>query len=186
MGRVLPAISPELTEFLEAQPVFFVATAPSTDGHINCSPKGLDTFRVLDAHTVMYLDLTGSGIETLAHLRENGRITLMFCAFTGRPDIVRLYGRGHVVLADDTDAAPLLAQFPEHPGARSVIVVDVERVSSSCGFAVPRMAYEGARTELVDWAQKKDADALRAYWAEKNATSIDGLPGLPGTEAEPS
>lgn len=193
MGRVLASISPELTEFLEAQPVFFVATAPAAvDGHVNCSPKGLDTFRVIDDHTVMYLDLTGSGIETLAHLRDNGRITLMFCAFTGRPDIVRLYGRGHVVLADAADAAPLLAQFPEHPGARSVIVVDVERVSSSCGYAVPRMTYEDARTELVDWAQKKDAAGLRGYWSEKNATSIDGLPGLPGlgtlpdVEVEPS
>jgi predicted pyridoxine 5'-phosphate oxidase superfamily flavin-nucleotide-binding protein len=178
MGRVLPAITPELTELLEAQPVFFVATAPSADGHINCSPKGLDTFRVIDDHTVMYLDLTGSGIETLAHLRDNGRITLMFCAFTGRPDIVRLYGRGRVVLADDADAAPLLAQFPEHPGTRSVIVVDVERVSSSCGYGVPRMTYAGSRTELVDWAQKKGEDGLRKYRAEKNAASIDGLPGL--------
>ena len=179
MGRVLPAISPELSEFLEAQPVFFVATAPSaTDGHINCSPKGLDTFRVIDDHTVMYLDLTGSGIETLAHLRDNGRITLMFCAFTGRPDIVRLYGRGHVVLAEDADAAPLLARFPDHPGARSVIVVDVERVASSCGFAVPRMSFEGERDQLVRMADKWGEDGLAAYRASHNAVSLDGLPAL--------
>ena len=181
MGRVLNGISASLRDFLEAQPVFFVATAPTgDDGHINCSPKGLDTFRVLDDHTVAYLDLTGSGIETVAHLRNNARITLMFCAFTGRPDIVRLYGRGRVVAADDPGATELLGRFPELPGTRSVIVVDVERVSSSCGYAVPRMTLEAPRDELLDWATKKDAPALAAYWAEKNARSIDGLPGLPG------
>jgi predicted pyridoxine 5'-phosphate oxidase superfamily flavin-nucleotide-binding protein len=179
MARVLDGISAQLREFLEAQPVFFVATAPtSDDGHINCSPKGLDTFRVLDDHTVAYLDLTGSGIETVAHLRENARITLMFCAFTGRPDIVRLYGRGRVVTQDSPDAGELLARFPALPGTRSVIVVDVERVSSSCGYAVPRMTLDAPRDELLDWATKKDAPALAAYWAEKNAHSIDGLPGL--------
>ena len=179
MGRVLDGISAELAAFLEAQPVFFVATAPDDPtGFVNCSPKGLDTFRVLDDHTVMYLDLTGSGIETVAHLRDNGRITLMFCAFTGRPDIVRLQGRGRVVLADDAEAAPYLATFPAYPGARSVIVVDVERVSSSCGFGVPRMTLDAPRQELVDWAGKKDADGLARYRAEKNARSIDGLPGM--------
>jgi predicted pyridoxine 5'-phosphate oxidase superfamily flavin-nucleotide-binding protein len=181
MSRVLDGISAELRAFLEAQPVFFVATAPtSEDGHINCSPKGLDTFRVLDEHTVAYLDLTGSGIETVAHLRENARITLMFCAFSGRPDIIRLHGRGRVVPADAPHAADLLARFPEYPGARSVIVVDVERVSSSCGYAVPRMTLETSRDELLNWATKKGAPALAEYHAEKNARSIDGLPGLPG------
>jgi len=182
MSRVLDGISAELRAFLEAQPVFFVATAPtSDDGHINCSPKGLDTFRVLDEHTVAYLDLTGSGIETVAHLRENARITLMFCAFSGRPDIIRLYGRGRVVPFDAPDAAALLARFPEYPGARSVIVVDVDRVSSSCGYAVPRMTLETPRDELVNWATKKGAPALAEYHAEKNSHSIDGLPGLPGS-----
>jgi predicted pyridoxine 5'-phosphate oxidase superfamily flavin-nucleotide-binding protein len=180
MARVLDGISAELQAFLEAQPVFFVATAPtSADGHVNCSPKGLDTFRVLDEHTVAYLDLTGSGIETVAHLRDNARITLMFCAFDGRPDIVRLYGRGRVVRADAPDAAELLTRFPELPGMRSVIVVDVERVSSSCGYAVPRMRLHAPRDELLSWATKKGAPALEEYWAEKNAESIDGLPGLP-------
>ncbi len=179
MARVLDGISAELRGFLEAQPVFFVATAPSSDdGHINCSPKGLDTFRVLDDHTVAYLDLTGSGIETVAHLRENARITLMFCAFAGRPDIVRLYGRGRVVLPNDLDAAELLARFPELSGTRSVIVVDVERVSSSCGYGVPRMTLDNPRDELLDWATKKGAPALADYRAEKNACSIDGLPGM--------
>lgn len=183
MSRVVDGISAELRAFLEAQPVFFVATAPTSEaGHINCSPKGLDTFRVLDEHTVAYLDLTGSGIETVAHLRENARITLMFCAFSGRPDIIRLYGRGRVVPADAPDAADLLARVPEYPGARSVILVDVERVSSSCGYAVPRMTLETPRDELLNWATKKGAPALAEYHAEKNARSIDGLPGLPGFE----
>jgi predicted pyridoxine 5'-phosphate oxidase superfamily flavin-nucleotide-binding protein len=181
MARVLDGISAELRAFLESQPVFFVATAPtSADGHINCSPKGLDTFRVLDEHTVAYLDLTGSGIETVAHLRDNARITLMFCAFDGRPDIIRLYGRGSVVPTDAPDAAELLARFPEYPGTRSVIVVDVDRVSSSCGYGVPRMTLDAPRDELLSWATKKGAPALAAYQAETNARSIDGLPGLPG------
>src|SRR5262249_48129387 len=152
MARALDGISVELREFLESQPVFFVATAPTADdGHINCSPKGLDTFRVLDDHTVAYLHLTGSGLETVAHLRDNAGITLMFCAFVGRPDIVRLYGRGRVVPLDDPDATDLLARFPELPGTRSLIVVDVERVSSSCGYAVPRMTLDTPRDELLDW-----------------------------------
>ena len=181
MARVLDGISTELRAFLEAQPVFFVATAPTgDDGHINCSPKGLDTFRVLDEHTVAYLDLTGSGIETVAHLRDNARITLMFCAFTGRPDIIRLYGRGRVLTPDDSAAAELLARFPELPGRRSVIVVDVERVSSSCGYAVPRMTLDAPRDELLDWARAKGDDGLVEYRASKNARSIDDLPGLAG------
>ena len=180
MGRVLDGISDELAAFLEAQPVFFVATAPDDpDGLVNCSPKGLDSFRVLDAHTVAYLDLTGSGVETVAHLRDNGRITLMFCAFSGRPDIVRLHGRGRFVAADDPDAAPLLARFPDLAGARSVIVVDVSRVSSSCGYAVPRMTLDAPRPDLVRWAEKKGPDGLARYRRTKNATSVDGLPGLP-------
>lgn len=180
MGRVLDGIGAELAAFLEAQPVFFVATAPhDPDGDVNCSPKGLDTFRVVDDHTVAYLDLTGSGVETVAHLRDNGRITLMFCAFTGRPDIVRLHGRGRAVPADAPEAAALLGRFPDLPGARAVIVVDVERVSSSCGFGVPRMTLDAPRDDLVRWAEKKGPDGLARYRAEKNATSIDGLPGLP-------
>jgi hypothetical protein len=180
MARVLDDIGTELAAFLESQPVFFVATAPNDpDGHVNCSPKGLDTFRVLDAHTVAYLDLTGSGIETVAHLRDNGRITLMFCAFTGRPDIVRLQGRGRVLFADAPEAAPYLERFPQYPGARAVVVVEVERVSRSCGFGVPRMQFDEDRDELVDWAGRKGEDGLAAYRSDKNATSIDGLPGMP-------
>jgi predicted pyridoxine 5'-phosphate oxidase superfamily flavin-nucleotide-binding protein len=178
VGRELDAITPELTEFLEAQPVFFVATAPeSTNHHVNVSPKGLDSFRVLDARTVAYLDLHGSGIETVAHVRENGRITLMFCAFEGRPQIIRLQGRGTVIPVTEPEAAPYLERLPSPPGARSVIRVEVTRISSSCGFGVPLMDYLGERTELTDWAAKHGEAGLAEYRAKKNATSISGLPG---------
>jgi hypothetical protein len=178
VGRELETITPELAEFLEAQPVFFVATAPeSTNHHVNVSPKGLDSFRVLDDHTVAYLDLHGSGIETVAHVRENGRITLMFCAFEGRPQIIRLQGRGRVILATEPEAAPFLERLPSPPGARSVIVVDVTRISSSCGFGVPLMDYVGERTQLTDWAAKHGEEGLAEYREKKNMTSISGLPG---------
>ena len=178
MGRELERITPELTEFLEAQPLFFVATAPeSTNHHVNVSPKGLDSFRVLDDHTVAYLDLHGSGIETVAHVRENGRITLMFCAFDGRPQIIRLQGRGRVILVTDPEVEPYLERLPSTPGARSVIVVDVSRISSSCGFAVPLMEFVGERTQLTDWAVKHGEDGLAEYREKKNTTSISGLPG---------
>jgi len=178
MGRVLDRITPELTEFLEAQPLFFVATAPaSTDDHVNVSPKGLDSFRVLDEATVAYLDLHGSGIETVAHVRENGRITLMFCAFSGRPNIVRLQGTGTIIPVDAPEARPLLDRLPSIPGARSAILVDVTRISSSCGYAVPLMDFVGERTMLTEWAEKRGEDGLAQYRAEKNAVSISGLPG---------
>jgi len=177
MGRVLDAISDELAAFLEAQPVFFVATAP-LDGRVYLSPKGLDSFRVLDAQTVAYLDLTGSGVETIAHLQENGRITLMFCAFEGAPNIVRLYGRGEVLPVGEPEGDALLDRFPAIVGARSVIRVAVERVSTSCGYGVPLMRYEGPRSRLVEWAEARGPDGLVAYRSDKNAVSIDGLRGF--------
>jgi hypothetical protein len=181
MGRVLEEITPELAEFVTAQPVFFVATAPATGGHLNLSPKGLDSFAVLGPREVAYLDLTGSGAETIAHLRENARITLMFCAFEGKPNIVRLYGRGEVIRAEEPAAVPFLARLPcaDLPGARSIIRVDVERVSTSCGYGVPLMTFGGTRSQLLDWAEKKGPDGLAEYRAEKNVVSIDGLPALP-------
>jgi Pyridoxamine 5'-phosphate oxidase len=127
---------------------------------------------------VAYLDLTGSGIETVAHIRENGRVTLMFCAFEGRPLIVRLYGRGRVVEPGDVDWDELIARFPEYPGARSVVVVDVERVADSCGFAVPLYEYKGERSQLVDYAEKKGPEGMERYKAQKNRVSIDGVAGL--------
>jgi hypothetical protein len=183
MGRVLDAINDELAAFIAAQPVFFVATAPAASGHVNLSPKGLDTFTVIDPNTVAYLDLTGSGIETVAHLRENGRITIMFCAFDGKPNIVRLYGQGEVLPTGEPETDALLPRFGSYPGARSVIRVQVDRVSTSCGYGVPRLRYEGERDQLTTWADRRGPDGLVEYRGEKNAVSIDGLPGLSATDS---
>ena len=182
MGREYERIDERLGAFLLRQPVFFVGTAPSAnDGHVNLSPKGLaGTFAVLDERRVAYLDLTGSGVETIAHLRENGRIVLMFCAFAGPPRIVRLHGRGAAHLAGSEPFRALAPHFPELPGARSIIVVDVARIADSCGYGVPEMTLVADRTRLTEWAGARESeDSLAAYQAEKNAVSIDGLPGLP-------
>jgi hypothetical protein len=163
--------------------VFFVATVPnSADGHINCSPKGGDCFRVLGPLEAAYLDYTGSGVETVAHLRENGRIVLMFCAFSGKPNIVRLHGQGEVITPDHADWESVYPLFPHNPGARAVIRVRVDRVSSSCGFSVPLMEYKADRDILDKWAQSKGEEALVEYRSDKNAHSIDGLPGLSAPE----
>ncbi len=178
MGKLHDAIDDALAAFLRAQHLFFVATAPSAGaGHVNLSPKGLDSFRILDPQTVAYLDLTGSGVETIAHLRDNGRITLMFCAFDGPPKIVRLYGRGVVVRREDAAFDALAAAFPALPGARAVIRVHIERIADSCGYAVPTYQYVGERRQLADWAARKGPDGLATYRREKNARSIDDLPG---------
>jgi predicted pyridoxine 5'-phosphate oxidase superfamily flavin-nucleotide-binding protein len=178
VGKEIDEITPELHEFLEAQPMFFVATAPvSTDEHVNVSPKGYDSFRVLGPRQVAYLDLTGSGVETISHLRENGRITLMFCAFQGKPDIIRLQGKGRFVKEGDPDSEELFARFPDLPGARAVIVVDVARIATSCGYGVPLMEYQGPRTRLLDWADARGEEGLEEYRIKRNATSISGLPG---------
>lgn len=179
MGKAYDGIDQGLQDFIARQHVFFVGTAPtSPEGRLNVSPKGLDTFRVLGPCTVAYLDLTGSGIETVAHLRENGRITLMFCAFEGRPMIARLHGRGRAVEPGDGEWDDLIARFPDYPGARSVIVVDVERVSTSCGYAVPRYEYRGERSQLVEWCDRKGPGGIDEYQSQKNRASIDGLAGL--------
>jgi hypothetical protein len=178
VGKEIDEITPELHEFLEAQPLFFVATAPaSTDEHVNVSPKGYDSFRVLGPRQVAYLDLTGSGIETISHLRENGRITLMFCAFQGKPDIIRLQGTGRFVKEGEPGSEALFARFPDLPGSRAVIIVDVTRIATSCGYGVPLMEYQGPRTRLLDWAEARGEDGLAEYRANRNATSISGLPG---------
>jgi hypothetical protein len=179
MGRTYDSIDDGLAAFLRAQHVFFVGTAPrADDGHVNVSPKGLNGFAILDPRTVAYLDLTGSGVETIAHVRENGRITLLFCALEGAPRIVRLHGRGRVVAADEPGYAALSARFPAHPGARAVIVVGLDRIADSCGWGVPRYRYEGERSQLLDWATRKGDEGLATYRAEWNASSLDGLPGL--------
>ncbi len=179
--KVHENIDGRLRAFILDQPMFFVATAPSAaDGHVNVSPKGMTgTFAVLGPHRVAYLDYHGSGAETIAHLRDNGRITLMFCAFQGAPNIVRLHGTGRAVAVTDPEYPELLRLFdapPDTHGARSIIDVDVHRVSDSCGYAVPLMAYEGDRDLLVRSHARRDEQALSEYRKVKNASSIDGLP----------
>ena len=180
MAKLFEAIDDRLAGFIKAQKVFFVATSPGKhEGHVNLSPKGVDgTFAIINPRTVAYLDIIGSGIETVAHLKNDGRIVVMFCAFEGPPKIVRLHGRGSVLLPGDDEWEDLMARFPPQPGARSVIKVSVERISDSCGFGVPLMSYQGERGQLADWVNRKTEDELAEYRAKKNAVSIDGLPGL--------
>ncbi len=179
MGRSFDTIPDHLAAWMGQQPVWFVATAPlGADGHVNVSPKGDDTFRVIDESTVAYLDLTGSGAETIAHLRENGRLTVMFCSFEDPPNIVRLYGKGEAVLADHPDFEALAAHFPERLGARAVIRLRVDAVSTSCGWGVPIMEMVGTRDRLASWAEGKGEAGLAAYQVERNGLSIDGLPAL--------
>jgi hypothetical protein len=187
MSKVLSAIDERLARFLLAQPVFFVGTAPlSGDGRINVSPKGMaGTFAVLGPLRVAYLDYTGSGAETIAHVGENGRIVLMFCAFDGPPNIVRLHGRGRVVRPDDDDFPRLRAEFAKDRqlGQRSIVVVDVERVSDSCGYAVPLMDLRADRDLLDRHAERRDEEYFETYWRERNAVSIDGIHALDGRPA---
>jgi Pyridoxamine 5'-phosphate oxidase len=186
MGKVLEEISPDLAAWITSQPVFFVATAPSeSDGHVNLSPKGLAALAVLDPHRCAYLDLTGSGVETIAHVRENGRITIMLCAFEGPPRIVRLHGRGTVHPTGSAGFDALAPELPELPGRRAIIEIEVMRISTSCGFGVPLMELVGARDELLTWSERKGDDGIGEYHRTKNATSIDGLPGYLDTEPLP-
>ena len=189
MGRTYDGIGDELRRWVARQAMFFVGTAPrADDGHVNVSPKGpIGTLRVLDERTVAYLDVVGSGAETIAHLRENGRIVVMLCAFTGPPRILRLHGRGEVITPGDTRFDDLLERCafdgPSVPQAmRSIVLVDVTRVADSCGYGVPLMSYEGERPHGDAWAAKKvrvgGADALREYQREKNSRSLDGLPAV--------
>ena len=190
MGRTYEQIDERWRNWIASQPMFFVATAPlSEDGHVNVSPKGpIGTLRVLDGHTIAYLDVVGSGAETIAHLRENGRIVVMLCAFEGPPRILRLHGRGEAVTSDDPGFAELLARcnFDEpdvEEARRAVVVVHVDRIADSCGYGVPLMSYERERPHYDAWAQKKvrvgGPDALDRYAEEHNSDSIDGLPAVP-------
>lgn len=179
MGKSYTEIPDNLVPWIEQQPMFFVATAPlAATGHVNCSPKGGDALRIVDRRTAIYHDLTGSGAETLAHLRENGRLVIMLCAFTGPPQIVRLYGEGTVLLPGQPAFEELRSQFPPHLGTRSIVRLAINRVGTSCGFGVPLMALEGQRDILDTWSEKKGAEGLVAYRQRKNARSIDGLPAL--------
>jgi hypothetical protein len=178
VGR-LQGISDALRQWIEAQHIFFVATAPlSGEGLVNCSPKGLDSLHFLGPDAVAYADLTGSGAETIAHLRENGRIVLMFCAFSGPPKIVRLHGTGRVVRAGTPEFERIQPAFRDHPGTRAIIHVDVTRVSDSCGYGVPLFDFRTDRDTLTRWSEAKGTDGLRDYRTQKNARSIDGLPAL--------
>ncbi len=179
MAKVFPTIDQRLREFIAAQHMFFLGTAPvGAGGHVNISPKGMATFRILGSHQVAYLDYVGSGAETIAHLRENGRIVLMFCAFEGPPKILRLHGRGQVIEPGDQDFDSLLASFEPGPGVRCIIRIDVTRISDSCGYGVPLYRHEGQRRQLEAWAQRKGPEGLIEYQRELNGASIDGLPAL--------
>jgi hypothetical protein len=179
VGKVFQEIDATLRSFIEAQHVFFVATSPlDAAGHVNLSPKGLDTLRIISPTTVAYLDYVGSGAETIAHLRENGRIVLMLCAFEGAPKIVRLHGRGTVLEPQDPDYARLRDMFPAPMPDRSIVHVALDRISDSCGYAVPRYTYEGERQQLQEWTVRKTPSALAQYQSEKNRVSVDGLPAL--------
>jgi hypothetical protein len=176
MGKFFTELTDAHRSFIAQQKLFFVGSAPHS-GRVNLSPKGLDSFRILNTRRVAYLDLTGSGNETAAHLLENGRITLMFCAFDGAPLILRLYGEGRTVLPQDGDwpeLRPLFGAFI--PGERQITVVSISSVQTSCGFSVPLYSFVGDRTQLTQWAEKKGEAGLAEYWAENNVQSIDGLP----------
>jgi hypothetical protein len=179
MGKIYDSLTPDLQSWLAAQKMFFVASAPlAGDGLVNCSPKGTDSFRVLGPRQVAFHDLTGSGIETVAHLKENGRIVLMFCSFDDAPKIVRLHGHGRVVERDDPEFSELAAHFPAHPGSRTMIVVDVRRISDSCGFGVPLYQFVRERDTLARSCDQKGPEKLATYRSEKNHASLDGLTGL--------
>jgi hypothetical protein len=178
MAKQFPKIEPAHRDFIARQHVFFTGSA-AADGRVNVSPKGMDSLRVIDDRTLAYVDLTGSGNETAAHVRAAGRLTLMLCAFEGPPLIMRLYGQGRVVPRGGEEYRRLLDSAfagEEPPGARQIIVLDVDLVQTSCGYAVPHMSYVEDRPGLVNWADAKGEDGLRAYRAEKNMTSLDGLP----------
>lgn len=177
MAKVLPELDDRLRAFIASQPVYFVATAPlAANGHVNLSPKGLDTFRVLGPTRVAYLDFTGSGNETAAHVGENGRITLMFCAFSGPPMILRLFGTGRSVLPGSPEWGELIPHFETFEGIRQIIVADLHRVQTSCGFGVPTMGEPEQRDQLLRWAAQKGPDGVAAYREENNTRSIDGIP----------
>ena len=182
MGKIISCIDDPLRQFITSQPLFFVGSAPlDPGGHVNISPKGLDTLRILGPTTVAYLDLTGSGIETISHLKENGRIVLMFCAFQGPPKIVRLYGKGRPIEPQEQEFAKVAAEFPNFNGTRAIILIEISRIADSCGFSVPLMKLEAERTQLTAWSSKKGSEGLKRYRSEKNQRSIDGLPGLKAT-----
>ena len=177
MAKTYPCLDADLRRWIERQHLFFVASAPREGDHVNLSPKGRDCLRILDETTLAYLDLTGSGIETAAHLRENGRVTLMFCAFEGPPRILRIHARGRIVERSDAEWDRLRPLFPPLRGDRAVVVIEATRISTSCGYGVPLLDYVGERQQMDAWCDRKGEDGIDAYQKEHNV-SLDGLPGL--------
>jgi hypothetical protein len=173
MGKKLAKITEPLKNFIQQQKIFFVGTA-DYDGRINISPKGMDTLRVLGTNRVVWLNLTGSGNETAAHLQRNDRMTIMFCAFDGNPLILRLYGRANVYHPRDNHWESLIRLFPRLIGARQVMDLAVDLVQTSCGMAVPHLQFKAERNQLSNWAERKGEDGIKAYWKEKNQISLDG------------
>ncbi len=179
MGKVFDTIEDSVREMIERQRMFFVATAPiSESGLINLSPKGLSTLRILDEKTVVYLDLVGSGVETIAHLKENGRMVMMFCAFEGAPKIVRLHGRGEVIEPKHPEFETLRGLFEEQKGLRAFIRLHCERISDSCGYGVPVYEFKEDRNQLPAWAKSKGIEGVNEYKRKMNTESLEGLPGL--------
>jgi len=187
MGKVYDQLDETLIEFIQKQNVFFVASAPlSAEGHVNVSPKGYDSLAILDPNTVAWIDLGGSGIETMAHTLENGRMTLMFCAFEGPANILRIYGKAEVVQFDDPGFTELLRQFPAHKQARNIFTLHIERIADACGWAVPFMEFVEERDQLKRYHAnpKKDQDFWQNRFRTNNAKSIDGLPGIRSNKEE--
>lgn len=179
MGKEYQEIDAGMRQWIGRQKLFFVATAPLDGGGlVNCSPKGLDSFRVLGPRACAYADIGGSGIETVAHLKENGRIVIMMCAFDGPPKIFRFYGHGRVVEPHHPDFGELAAEFENLPAIRNVVVVDIDCIRDSCGYGVPLYEFRGDRDSLANWVNKKSEQEMVDYRIERNATSLDGLPGL--------
>ena len=177
MGRQYEEISDQVASFVAGQSVFFVATSPLSDtGHVNLSPKGMDSMRVVDRHTIAYADLVGSGAETIGHLRENGRITIMWCSFGNKPRILRMYGRGAALLPGEEGFDDLAGLFPDYRSLRSIVRIRVERIADSCGYGVPEMALVGERAKLGEWADRRSSKELVNYMLTNNTTTIDGLP----------
>ena len=175
MAKQYDELSESLQAFITAQKVFFVGTA-TTDSRVNISPKGMDTLRVLSSNRVVWLNLTGSGNETSAHIQQDPRMTLMFCAFDGAPLILRLYGTARVIHQNEQEWPELYSQFAPLPGARQIFDLAIDMVQTSCGFGVPYLSYEKERPLLADWATKKGDGGVRNYWQEKNKMSIDNIP----------
>ena len=179
MGKLYDQLTPELSEFISEQKMFFVGTAPlSEQGRVNISPKGMDCLRILDNKTVAYLDVTGSGVETISHIKENARAVFMFCAFEGKPFILRLHGTGSVIERSDSEFESLSARFSDLPGVRSIIKLSITRIADSCGWTVPLYRHEGSRDYYQNYADKLGVEGIREGQLAANMMSIDGLPGL--------